>query len=333
MKKIIGFACLFLAFAVGFGVVGGIMINRADVSMSDLYSIAESSISLIERTVTIDTEEEKDLSSVSGMSQESYVSYQLNEFNTVCLYAHDCTVNFTVDESESFSAVLSSLRGNVTMQSAVAGGYLYIKLVSDGGETASAADTALNIHIPTGYKGGFEIYGTDCIMNLGDIDSAMDAAFNLSDCTVSIDSLNAGEIDFQINGGSITASDVTATETVSVKTLSSSVSISGMEAVRATVKADSSSLYVYDIAGGFSAEEYLCSSVYDFAEISGNISISSKLCRTQLSVPGGAEFSLHHSERFSSFTDSTGSSESTAEDAAYSVDTNAEYSTVEINRR
>ncbi len=331
MRKTLGIACLFLAFAIGFGVAGGVAVSRANISAGDVYDMLESSVSLIERTVTIESADEADLSGISNVSRENYVSYQLNEFNTLCLYAHDCTVSFVVDETDSFSAVLSSTGSGVTMQSAITEGCLYIKLIS--GDDASADDTALTVHIPTGYKGGYEIYGTDSEVSLGDIDSAMDVSVQLSNSTAAIDSITAGEIDLSLDSSSLAVSSISATDTVSIRTASSNINVESMRSTYATVRADSSSLYLGSMAGGFSLEEYLCSGDYDFSEISGNISITSKLSRAEVSIPQGESLVLYHSERFASFTDNTGLSESADADTAYSADTSAEYSAIVINWR
>lgn len=338
MRKISIVALISLAAAAAVSITGGVVIARSDLNLSEVYDIVGENIEALQTNTDFSKTPDVDLSRIDGMTETEYVTYQLNEFNTLCVFADSCTLKLAPTSSDELVISLNcpqKAQGHMAMQTAVKGGCLYVKYMWYGEPTAQTDEVELTVGIPENYKGGYSINGTAATLNLGSIDSSMDVNFNLYNCTAKADDISAKEVELEISGGSLSAESVTAYDVFEAESVSSNVNISRLESKYSTVKANSSTINLSGITGGLSADVQICKANFDWLAVTGNITLKASAGETELAVPKGSNVTLRHDESWAKYKNNINSAplEENDENSYYIIDTNVEFGIVTLSEK
>lgn len=304
MKKLAKLSLGAFIIAVILTFIGGNMISGSGINYGDVYELLEENIPVAKSGVTFSKAPETDLSDCHDMQETDYAVYQLNEFNSLDVYADKCTLEFiptTVDKLVVSLIVPDEAEDDVIIQTAIKDGTLYVKFRWRSEPTALLEDSVLTIGIPESYKGGFDINASGSSVSLCDIDSSMDIGFNLYNCNMTVESISAGEVTLESSGGAIEFGKITASGGFGATCVSSDLKVASLNAMYARVGANNSSLSLNDITGSISTDLYMTEAEFDFLSVTGNISASAKLSKVDIIIPSDSAVQLHHEERYSSF--------------------------------
>lgn len=338
MKKLARLSLGAFIIAVILTFIGGNMISGSGINYGDVYELLEENIPVAKSGVTFSKEPETDLSDCPDIQETDYAAYQLNEFNSLNVYADRCTLEFiptTVDKLVVSLIVPDEAEDDVIIQTAIKDGTLYVKFCWQSEPTASLEDSVLTIGIPENYKGGFDINAAGSSVTLCDIDSSMDIGFNLYNCNMTAESINAGEVVLESGGGAIEFGSITASGGFGATCVSSDLKVASLTAMYTRVGANNSSLRLNDITGSISAELYMTEAEFDFLSVTGNISASAKLSQADIIIPGDSAVQLHHEERYSSFKNRLEQTLKNGEskNSYHTIDTNVEFGIVSLTEK
>ncbi|MDE7390807.1 MAG: hypothetical protein K2M82_07705, partial [Lachnospiraceae bacterium] len=177
MKKLSFISLSSLLVAVILTTVGVAMINKSDLNFGDVYDRFDENIPIVQTNSDYSRAEDTNLTEIGNMSEDEYATYQLNEFNTLCIMADGCTVKTVLTASDDMVISLDRVQkavGHMTLQTAIKGGNLYAKFMWYGEPTASVDEVTLTVGIPENYKGGYKISAADSVLEIDEIESTMD---------------------------------------------------------------------------------------------------------------------------------------------------------------
>lgn len=338
MKKIARLSIITFAFAIILTAAGGKMIYDAKVNVGDIYDIFEDSITFAENNAKFTKAAEADLTDMQDMTEGLVGSYQLNEFNTLAVYADNCTVKIvptTADDIVFNIDATDMSEDNMTLQTAVKDGCLYVKHVWLSEPNAKASDVVVNIGIPDNYKGGYSINGSNAAFEISDLDSSTDVSFNLYDCTLKAQTVSGRDVLFEASGGSSSIEKIVSNNGFTVTGISSNITVLQIDAAYTVISANSATLDFRRITGSLTADVSMCSSSFSYLSVTGNVTVTASAGTTNIVIPHDSPVSLRHEESYSRFKDTVnwtdGNEKNT--DSQYVIDTNVKFGIVNLSEK
>lgn len=338
MKRLTVFSLSFFVIAVIFTVIGGIIISDSNVNFGDVFTKLEKAVPSVHSNVNFQKTPEFDLSNYHNVREIDYTSYQLNEFNTLSVYAEKCTLQLVPITTDNLVVSLitpDEAEDDVTIQSVIKDGNLYVKFVWCGDPAASVEDTVLSLGIPENYKGGFDISANESTVELCDMDSSMDIRLNLHNCLTSAHKISGREITFEASGGNSSIEKIVSNGGFTVTGVSTQINISYIDAFYTKAEANSSELNWKEIRGSLSADTAVSNADFNFKEVTGNISVKASAGSINVSIPKLSPVSLRHEERFSRFKDNItwDGGNKKNNNSVYIIDTNMEFGIVTLTEK
>lgn len=338
MKKLAKLALIMFVIAAVLTVVGGYMISGSNVNYGDVYELFTENMPIAESNVTFSKTPEIDLSNYPDMKESEYTTYQLNDFNSLAVYADKCTLEFIPTSTDKLIVSLiapDEAEGHMVLQTAIKNGTLYVKFRWYGEPTASAEDTVLTIGIPDNYKGGFDINASDSNAVLCDLESSMNIRFNLYNCNMTAEHINGRDIVFESSGGVSKIEKITSSSGFNATCVSTDLDISSLYTVYTKIGANSAKLNFYDISGSFSSDLSMTDAYFEFSSLTGNISSYSELSRVSLIIPYDISVRLHHKESYASFKNNLEKAftDSENENSFPIIDTNTKFGIVSLSEK
>lgn len=336
MKKLAKIIFILLIPAVIITVVGGVLLSKENVNLNDIYAKLEETVPVIKNDIVYTKAPELDLEDFPEFTEKEYNTYQLIEFNSIAVYADKCTLvmeSVTLDNMVVYLECADFIEEKATVQTAIKDGILYIKSVCGEDINYNASDVELHIGIPENYKGGYEINLSNSIADIDSLDSTMNCKLNLYNCDSSIKSIAAENVEYEISGGRIETEMIDISGGFTMTCVSSETKIENLNAAYSKIEAGSSNLSFSNIIGGFSAYVEMSKAYFDFKEVTGNITLSDKIGRVNLTVPKNSPVSLRHSEDYGKLDDGikwTGG-EKKNENSAYIIDINVKFGIVTLS--
>lgn len=338
MRKTARIAAVSLAIAIVFTLIGGIMVSRAKVNTGDIYDIFKDSIKLDETNVTYTRAQAEDMSDMEYVTVSDTASYQLNEFNSVNIFADYCGINLVGTTEDSMSISLAYTKNDekkVFLKTAVRDGTLYIQNEWGSAPAKDYSNAVITVGIPENYKGGYSINGSHCCAKLDSIESSMDTSVNLYDSTVEAKTISAGEITVELSGTSGSIEKLLSSDGINISAVSSDIKMNTAESIYTKITANSTTLDMDKISGSVTAALTMCTFDAAWARVGGNISVAASYGRINLTVPENSPVALRHEESFSVFNDNVNwtDTDSKNKDSRYFIDTNVKFGIVTLSEK
>lgn len=319
MKKLVKLSAVLLAIGLILIGAGAFWAHKDNVNPGSIYSIVEENLKLDGSPVNYKMPQRFDLSSVKNTSDNRSLGYELNEFNTLELYAEKCSIEFVVTQGDT-------LRANIDggdLLTGITNGTLYVQ--AEGG-----TDCELSISLPESFKGGCTVNAINCEMTSDSIESAMDMSFCLYDSRLTCKMLSADNLTMSVSGSVISAERLDAVDSVRVDAASSELGIKELSAKSETVSVSNTKASLAGISGALTGEAHMSALDLTFAQVTGNISLSLTTCSANVKLPKDADVAFRHEETYGIFTDKTKSAQnaSSNEGAAYTMETNIKFGIV-----
>ncbi len=335
MKKLFTLFYISLIIGLAFVLAGGIMINRAEVNMGQIYDVIEKSLQFGEQLYTFEKTEAPDISSFNGCNMDRQVTYPLNEFHTLELLAENCCVEFISTESDDMKITLDypdKLQNTVFLCTAMQNGSLYASANRTDNSTSNK-DVSLTIEIPDNYKGGYVINTDKCSIILTDLESAMDMNFKMQDTVVEADMLTAGDITFELAGTVFNSKGVFSRGSTNISSESTTVNFKRLNSSYTKILSSSSTYNIEKISGGISSDSQTSVLNLGFQTVKSNVSVTADTGSINISIPHNAPVSLRHEEKYSSFKDNVKWTDegSKNKESRFIIDTKVKFSIVTLN--
>ncbi len=317
--------------------VGVVMIRRANVNISSVYDIIEENLQSGDSQIRYQKAEPFDISDIKGGTLSDEARYQLNEFNTIEVYAENCTVEFKPTDDDFMRISIAhpdKFNNKVFLRTAVENGTLYVQ-DNLTGVTNGVKDIVINVSVPDNYKGGYSLNGSNAEVKLCDLESAMDMSFNLYNSAVSAQTLSAGEVVFEMSGTTVSAGEIHSRGEFSLSGISSVMKTDMLEAVSSRINVNNSTLNIGNIVGGVSADMKMSAANLDFLSVTGNISAVASESRLNIKIPNDSPVSLRHEESYSSFSDKVKWTDEGQknENSRYFIETTVKFSIVTLEEK
>lgn len=337
MKKILVVFYISLTVGLIFAVVGGFMIDKAEVNMGQIYDILGENLQFGEKKVVFEQEELPEAMENESFTTDKTVTYPLNEFHTMELFAESCSVEFKPTDSDDMKISLDypkKLVNKIFLRTAVKNGSLYV-ITSWTDESAIGNDVRLTVEIPENYKGGYSINGSGTMINLCDIDSSMDIAFNILSSTVNAKSLDAGEFTVELGSSTFNAERIVSRGSIEVLADSSTMNINNLNSSYTKLTASSSTVNLKNISGGITTDTQTSTLNCEFKSVSGNVSVTAETGSINIKIPHDSPVSLRHEESYSSFRDNIKWTDKNSKNknSRYIIDTNVKFSIVTLDEK
>lgn len=322
MKKILKVSALLLAVGLLLSSIGVFLARRDNVNSGSLLGIAESSFKLTESEISVSVPEPQDISGVEGASERNDISYELNEFNTLSLYGEALSVEFTAAQNEQMKIRLDS--GSLT--TAVTGGKLCIQAVGN------SRDSTLTVGVPLSFKGGLDISGKQCRINMDSFESAMDMSLCFHESSFEAKNLSADSVTILTSSSSVKADEISSVEDVKITAVSSNYRIENVSAVSSSVEAENCTLAFGIADGAFSADLNSTSFETSFKHVGGNISLDMTACSATVFLPKDAEITLKNEETYALLTNKSKAAQNNDANkpGRYTIETNIKYGIVTL---
>lgn len=336
MKKLAKIIFILLIPAVIITAVGGFLLSKENVNLGDVYAKLEETVPVIKNDIVFTKSPDLNIEDFPEFTEKEYNTYQLIEFNSIAVYADKCTLVMepaTLDKMVVYLECSDFIEAKATVQTAIKDGTLYIKFVCGEDVNYNASDVELHIGIPENYKGGYEINLSNSIADIDGLDSTMNCKFNLYNCDSSIKSVAAENVEYEVSGGSNETEMINASGGFTMTCVSSETKIGNLNAAYSKIEAGSCNISCGNIAGSFSAYTEMSEADFNFKEVTGNITISDKIGRVNLTVPKNSPVSLRYIENYGSLDDGikwTGG-EQKNENSAYIIDINVNFGIVTLS--
>ena len=337
MKKI--FTLFYISLTIGliFAVTGGIMVDRGEVNMGQIYDILQENLNFGEKKVVFEQTEIPDISDSENYTTDKNVTYPLNEFHTLELFAQSCKVEFKPTNADDMRISLEypkKLNGKVFLRTTVKNGSLRV-LTTWTDTNVNSQDVVLTIEIPDNYKGGYSINGTSAVIDICSLESSMDFAFNLLSSTVKTGALSGGEFSFELSGTTFNAENISSRSGTVFYAASSTMNIDTLNSAYTKLTASTSTVTLKNISGGITTDSQTSTLNLDFKNVGGNVSITAETGSVNIKIPHNAPVSLRHKENYSTFKDNVKWTEkdSKNKDYKYIIDTNVKFSIVTLDEK
>ncbi|MBQ3969811.1 MAG: hypothetical protein II685_04950 [Clostridia bacterium] len=334
MKRI---AVLFFVSFLAAGVLmlsGSIMIRKNNVSVEDVYNVVKQNIQIGETNVDFQKAELTEITDQTAFTTEKNVSYPLNEFNTVQIFAESCSAKIIPAKSDEMSIsidVPSDLSHNCFLKTFVKNGSLYITDIKTG-DSIDTKNVTITVEIPENYKGGYFFAGNFSQIDVCDIESSMDISFNLTSSSVSAGTLEAGSIVLEMSGSAFSAERLYSRGNFDVSSISSEIVLNNLNMVYSKLAANSSTVKLNNISGGINADLQTTSAQLNFYAIKGNVIGTAESSSLKITFPHDSPVSLRHEEKYSAFNDDVEWTDSGQknQNSRYIIDTNVNLSIVTL---
>ena len=123
MKKLVRIAAILLIPGILLTLAGILIAKKDSVSSAAIYGMIENTLMHDESLVEYSTPMPTDISAVKDRSSAKEIRYELNEFNSIELYAENISVSFTDTVGDEMSFILDTGK----MDTAILGGVLHIQ--------------------------------------------------------------------------------------------------------------------------------------------------------------------------------------------------------------
>ena len=339
MRKTFRIFAITLVVAIVVTVAGVAVVRHHNVKTGDMYDVFTNGINIGEPLYKYEMPENTDISELPECTEENYVMYQLNEFNTIETELEYCTVEINGGTQKDFLTVAMSCKEDVSdsvkLRTAVKDGNLYIQNKCEGTVPASKDKVKIIIMIPDDYKGGYCVKGQYCDVSVTNAESAMDIEMSLYKCNLNADNLNAPNITADMSGTEAEVKNVSSKDGFSIGAVSSNIKLRGVSAQYSKMVVSSTTLDTENVSGGFTYESDISTLYLKCSEVSGNINIQSKKGSVSVTLPKNAPLALRHNEKWSVFQNSTGiaDSEKNNKDLQHILETNVEFTIVRLEEK
>lgn len=337
MKKIPILFLISLILGLIFAAVGGVMIDKGEVNMGQIYDILQDNLNFSEKKVVFEQTEIPDISESENYTTDKNVAYPLNEFHTLELFAQSCKVELKPTDSDDMRIYLdnpSKLNNKIFLRTAVKNGSLRV-LTTWTDTNINNSNVVLTIEIPDNYKGGYSINGSGTMINICDLESSMDFAFNLLGSTVKTGTLSGGECSFELSGSTFNAENISSRNGTVFYAASSTMNINTLNSAYTKLTTSTSTVNLKNISGGITTDSQSSTLNFDFKNVGGNISVTAETGSISIKIPHNSPVSLRHEESYSNFKDNvkwTGK-DSKNKDSKYIIDTNVKFSIVTLDEK
>ncbi|MBQ3692390.1 MAG: hypothetical protein II931_03610 [Clostridia bacterium] len=337
MKKILTLFYISLIIGLIFAVTGGIIIDREQVNMGQIYNILQENLNFSEKKVVFEKTEVPEISEIENYTTDKTVGYPLNEFHTLEIFAENCTVELKPTEQDEMKISLDysdKLTNKLFLRTAVKNGSLRV-LTTWTDSSVNGGNALLTIEIPDNYKGGYSVSGSGTTVSICDLESSMDFAFNLLDSTVTVGTLEGGEFTFEMSGTSLTAENVSSRGGVSFSAASSTLNVNTLNSAYTKLAAGTSTVNLKNISGGITADTQTTTLNCEFKRVGGNVSVAAETGSIGIKIPHDSPVSLRHDESYSVFKDNvvwTGEGTKN-KDFKYIIDTKVKFSIVTLDEK
>ena len=128
MKRLFTLFYISLIIGLVLALTGGIIINRAEVNMGQIYDVIEKNLQFGEQKYTFEKIEPPDISDYDGCTMNRQAAYPLNEFHTLEIFAENCSVEFKPSQSDDMKISLDypeKLQTKFFLRTAMRNGSLY----------------------------------------------------------------------------------------------------------------------------------------------------------------------------------------------------------------
>ena len=322
MKKLVRIAAILLIPGILLTLAGILIAKKDSVSSAAIYGMIENTLMHDESLVEYSTPMPTDISAVKDRSSAKEIRYELNEFNSIELYAENISVSFTDTVGDEMSFILDTGK----MDTAILGGVLHIQ-ASD-----SEKNGHLDIGVPETYKGGCVLKGLGSVFTLADYESAMDISVDLSDSSLSAERITADNIDISSGGSKIKIGILEAKDNVKILADSSDYKLTQLASQHSSLIADNCTLLLEKTSGAFSASSQMSSLDISFPRITGNISLDVVKGSANVKLPKDDIINLVNEETYALLTNKTRSAQNEPDDpsAHYTLETNIKFGFVTL---
>ena len=321
--------------AVGVGIV-----SHHNVEYADMYTALANGINSEEALYSYTMPDRTDLSGYAELTNNDYVIYQLNEFNTIETQLGYCTVEINAGTQKdvltvSMSCLDDNIRNSTELNTAVKEGKLYIQNTCYGSIPALRDRIKIIINIPDDYKGGYTIMADKSDITFTNAESTMDTVISLNNCNFSAENITSSNITADFGGTTAKLDNVLSSGEISVSASSSDIKINDVSSQYTKVKLSSTAVDAENLSGALTYESDLSRLYLKNNTVSGNMSLNSKKGTINVSLPKNAPLILQHDEVWSAFYNNTGLSESKKnnKDLQYILETNVEFTIVTLDEK
>lgn len=335
MKRLFTLFYISLIIGLAFALAGGIMINRAEVNMGQIYDIIEKNLQFGEPLYTFEKNKLPDISDYDGCTMSKQVTYPLNEFHTLEIFAENCCVELKPTDSDDMQITIDhpdKLQNKVFLRTAMRNGSLYTT-ASRTDKGTDIKEVSLTIEIPDNYKGGYAISTNNCSVVLTDLESAMDMSFNMLDSMAETGTLTTGDITFELGGTTFNSKGVFARGSTNISSESTTVNFKRLNSSYTKILSGSSTYNLEKIVGGITTNSQTSVLDLSFQTVKSNVSITADTGSINVAIPHNAPVSLHHDEKYSSFNDTVNwtDEDSKNKDSRFIIDTKVKFSIVTLS--
>ena len=334
MKRSLKIFAVFLALGLVIVGAGGFMVRRSGIHLSQVYDIIEENIEVAGSTVKFQKAEPYDIDSLEDVTSSSAVYYQLNEFNTIEVYAEKCTLKFEASSEDEMGIAVETgekLKNKVFLKTAVKNGTLYVRT----GFTESVGantNTVLTISVPENYKGGYTVCTSSCNVEMCGLESSMDMKFNLYNTEVKAEKLTAGEITLEMSGAVFKSEELHSRGEISLLSISSTLETNFLESVSSKFLVNNTTISAEKIIGGLTLDCVMSTIDLTFSSVTGNIGVTSETSSINIKIPHDSPVSLRHEESYSTFKDNIKWTDNGQknQNSRYFIETNVKFSIVTL---
>ena len=309
MKK--AFRLFAVALAVSFVLLtaGTLSVKKDSVNYGEIYDHFAKLVNVGQSDIQAELPQRADISSFKEITDDDYVVYQLNEFNTIELYLQGC--NAELREVEGSDKLIisydypSELNKKTAVHTAVKGGTLFVQNEFKDDNTQYNGDISVTINIPDSFKGGYTLNGENCVYILESPESAMNFEMNIVNSSVTAGNITAENVSVKLNDSKADIERITSEESVLINAVSSQITLNGSSAVYTTASASSSALNIFGINGSFNLNSDFSRVALDFSNISGNLQLDLSKTQADVSIPKNTDAVLRYDGSYSSLKNNT----------------------------
>ncbi len=339
MKKISMLFYISMTVGLIFAIAGGVMIDRGEVNMGQIYDILQENLNFSEKKVVFEQAEIPEFSESEKYTSDKNVTYPLNEFHTLEIYSEGCSVEFKPTNADDMKISLDypkKLNNKIFLRTAVKNGSLKVLTTwADSNGGVGSRDVVLTVEIPENYKGGYSINGSGTAVDICSLESSMDFSFNLLGSTVKTGELTGGEFIFELSGTTLNAESIESRGGINFSVTSSTMNIDTLSSAYTRLNASSSTVNLKNISGGITTDSQTSTLNCEFKHIGGNVNITAEMGSVNVKIPHNSPVSLRHEESYSTFKNNVKWTDKgdKNKDSKYIIDTNVKFSIVTLEEK
>ncbi len=334
MKKAFKLFAVFFVVSFILLTAGGLAIKKDSVNYGEIYNHFAKLVNTGQSENIAQVPQLVDISSAKGLTSEDSLTYQLNEFNTIEIYANSCIAELHEAEGSDKLSISydykNELKGNTAIHTAVKDGTLYIQNEFSDTAAANKEDVSIILQIPDSFKGGYSLKGENCIYKLESPESAMDIDISVINSSVEACDVTAENISVMLNDSKADIETLTAEEGVVMNCASSQMTVDGINAVYTNANISSAVLTVLGANGSFNLNADFSRIAARFSQISANLQLNFSKSQAEVTFPKNTDALLRYKGGYSVFKNNTTLEYSDEENKnnRYFVETNVDFSIV-----